>query len=166
MGGRRCGGARGCALLRGAGSAPSPRGRGYVYLRETWGPLVAFLYGWALLLVIASGAIAAIAVTFADYTLALTGLPRRLGLPLAVASIVLVSGINYFGVRPGAIVQNVFTVLKLLALAALVGVGLLAGLPPSEPSPVAAPSAIGAALVPVLFTYGGGSRPISSPRRW
>ena len=67
----------------------------------------------------------------------------------------LVSGINYFGVRPGAVVQNVFTVLKLLALAALVGVGLLAGLPPSEPSPVAAPSAIGAALVPVLFTYGG-----------
>jgi APA family basic amino acid/polyamine antiporter len=41
-------------------------GGGYVYLREAWGPLPAFLYGWALLLVIASGAIAAIAVTFAD----------------------------------------------------------------------------------------------------
>jgi basic amino acid/polyamine antiporter, APA family len=144
------------ALCFGELGQRSPRaGGGYVYLRETWGPLAAFLYGWALLLVIASGAIAAIAVTFADYTLALTGLPRRLGLPLAVASIVLVSGINYFGVRPGALVQNVFTVLKLLALAALVGVGLLAGLPPSEPSPAAAPSAIGAALVPVLFTYGG-----------
>jgi APA family basic amino acid/polyamine antiporter len=130
-------------------------GGGYVYLRETWGPLAAFLYGWALLLVIASGAIAAIAVTFADYTLALTGLPRRLGLPLAIASIVLVSGINYVGVRPGAVVQNVFTVLKLLALAALVGVGLVAGLPPSEASPAAAPGAIGTALVPVLFTYGG-----------
>jgi APA family basic amino acid/polyamine antiporter len=130
-------------------------GGGYVYLRETWGPLAAFLYGWALLLVIASGAIAAIAVTFANYTLALTGLPSRLGLPLAIAAIVLVSGINYFGVRPGGVVQNVFTVLKLLALAALVGVGLLAGLPPSEPARTAAPSAIGAALVPVLFTYGG-----------
>ena len=130
-------------------------GGGYVYLRETWGPLPAFLYGWALLLVIASGAIAAIAVTFADYTLALTGLPRRLALPLAIGAIVLVSGVNYFGVRPGALVQNVFTVLKLLALAALVGFGLLAGLPPSEPSPAAAPGTIGAALVPVLFTYGG-----------
>ena len=64
-------------------------GGGYVYLRETWGPLPAFLYGWALLLVIASGAIAAIAVTFADYTLALTGLPRRLALPLAIGAIVL-----------------------------------------------------------------------------
>jgi APA family basic amino acid/polyamine antiporter len=130
-------------------------GGGYVYLRETWGPLAAFLYGWGLLLVIASGAIAAIAVTFADYTLALTGLPRRLALPLAIGAIVLVSGVNYFGVRPGAVVQNVFTLLKLLALAALVGAGLLAGLPPSAPSPAAAPSAIGAALVPVLFTYGG-----------
>src|SRR2546427_12340275 len=48
-------------------------GGGYVYLRETWGPLPAFLYGWALLLVIATGAIAAVAVTFANYTLALAG---------------------------------------------------------------------------------------------
>ena len=130
-------------------------GGGYVYLRETWGPLPAFLYGWALLLVIASGAIAAIAVTFADYTLALTGLPRRLALPLAIGAIVLVSGDQLRRCAARRVVQNVFTVLKLLALAALVGVGLLAGLPPSEPSPAAAPSAIGAALVPVLFTYGG-----------
>ena len=130
-------------------------GGGYVYLRETWGPLAAFLYGWALLLVIASGAIAAIAVTFADYTLALTGLPRRLALPLALGAIVLVSGINYFGVRPGAVVQNVFTLLKLLALAALVGVGLEAGLPSAHATVPAVPSALGAALVPVLFTYGG-----------
>jgi APA family basic amino acid/polyamine antiporter len=130
-------------------------GGGYVYLRETWGPLPAFLYGWALLLVIASGAIAAIAVTFADYTLALTGLPRPLALPLAIGAIVLVSGVNYLGVRPGATLQNVFTLLKLVALAALVGAGLLAGLPPTVPSPPAAPTALGAALVPVLFTYGG-----------
>ncbi len=130
-------------------------GGGYVYLREAWGPLPAFLYGWALLLVIASGAIAAIAVTFADYTLALTGLSRRLALPIAIAAIVLVSGVNYLGVRPGATLQNVFTVLKLLALAVLVGTGLLAGLPPPAPPPAAAPGAFGAALVPVLFTYGG-----------
>jgi APA family basic amino acid/polyamine antiporter len=130
-------------------------GGGYVYLRETWGPLPAFLYGWALLLVIASGAIAAIAVTFADYTLALTGLSRRFALPLAVAAIVFVSGVNYFGVRPGAVLQNLFTLLKLLALAVLVIAGLAAGLPPTGPAPPAAPSAFGAALVPVLFTYGG-----------
>ena len=130
-------------------------GGGYVYLRETWGRLPAFLYGWALLLVIASGAIAAIAVTFADYTLTLTGLPRRFALPVAIGAILLVSGVNYLGVRPGAVVQNVFTLLKLVALAALVVVGLAAGLPPAGPAPAAAPGAFGAALVPVLFTYGG-----------
>ena len=52
-------------------------GGGYVYLREAWGSLPAFLYGWALLLVIATGAIAAVALTFADYALALAGLPAR-----------------------------------------------------------------------------------------
>jgi APA family basic amino acid/polyamine antiporter len=130
-------------------------GGGYVYLREAWGPLPAFLYGWALLLVIASGAIAAIAVTFADYAVALTGLPSRLTLPLAIAAIFLVSAVNYLGVRPGAVVQNVFTVLKLLALGLLVVVGLAAATSPDLPPPAAAPRAVGAALVPVLFTYGG-----------
>jgi basic amino acid/polyamine antiporter, APA family len=130
-------------------------GGGYVYLRETWGPLPAFLYGWALLLVIASGAIAAIAVTFADYTLALTGLPARFALPLGVAAILFVSAVNYLGVRPGAVVQNLFTLLKLAALAALVVIGLAAGLPSAAPPPPGAPTAFGAALVPILFTYGG-----------
>ncbi len=130
-------------------------GGGYVYLRETWGPLPAFLYGWALLLVIASGAIAAIAVTFADYTLVLTGLSTRFTHPLAIAAILFVSAINYLGVKPGAVVQNLFTLLKLAALAALVVVGLAAGLPPAAPPPAGVPTALGAALVPILFTYGG-----------
>jgi APA family basic amino acid/polyamine antiporter len=130
-------------------------GGGYVYLREAWGPLPAFLYGWALLLVIASGAIAAIAVTFADYALALTGLPPRFTLPLAIAAILFVSAVNYLGVRPGAMVQNIFTVLKLLALAALVVAGLAAGPLPAPSEPLGSPHAFGAALVPVLFTYGG-----------
>src|SRR5207245_8828005 len=140
-------------------------GGGYVYLRETWGPLPAFLYGWTLLLVIATGAIAAIAVTFANYALALAGLPQRLTVPLAVGAIVLVSGINYVGVRPAAVTQNVFTVLKLVALAALIAAGLLAApstalygpLPPST-APAGGGEvgvAVGAALVPLLFTYGG-----------
>src|SRR6266550_4451194 len=63
-------------------------GGGYVYLRETFGPLSAFLYGWTLVLIIATGAMAAVAVTFADYTLALVGLPHRFSMPLAVAAIV------------------------------------------------------------------------------
>jgi basic amino acid/polyamine antiporter, APA family len=136
-------------------------GGGYVYLRETWGPLPAFLYGWTLLLVIATGAIAAVAVLFADYALALLGWPSGWTLPLAVTSIVVLSGVNYLGVRPGAFTQNLFTVLKLLALALLVGVGLIWAAPPLPVAPAAATTggnaivAFGAALVPVLFTYGG-----------
>src|SRR5207237_7982917 len=82
-------------------------GGGYVYLRETWGPLPAFLYGWALLLVIATGAIGAVSVTFARYALALLALPERLSGPVATAAIALLSGINYVGVQPAAATQNV-----------------------------------------------------------
>src|SRR2546426_8586688 len=143
-------------------------GGGYVYLRETWGPLPAFLYGWALLLVIATGAIAAVAVTFANYALALAGLSARLTVPVAIGAIALLSGINYLGVKLAAVTQNVFTILKLAALAALIVAGLStvtsAALYRPLP-PVTAPGgvvgvvgvavAVGAALVPILFTYGG-----------
>jgi basic amino acid/polyamine antiporter, APA family len=133
-------------------------GGGYVYLRETFGPLPAFLYGWTLVLVIATGAIAAVAVTFADYTLALFGLPHRYSVPLAIAAIVLLSGINYVGVRPAAITQNVFTILKLLALAVLIGTAFAVLLGSNGPVVVqsnAGSGSLGAALVPILFTYGG-----------
>ena len=132
-------------------------GGGYVYLRETWGPLPAFLYGWTLVLVIATGAIAAVAVTFASYTLALAEVSEQLTVPLAVGTIVLLAGINYVGVRPAAITQNIFTVLKLAALATLIGAGLFLAAPTVSyrvlPSPTV--SSFGAALVPILFTYGG-----------
>src|SRR5437879_5182148 len=104
-------------------------GGGYGYRRETWGPLPAFLYGWALLLVIATGAIAAVAVTFANYALALAGLSARLTVPVAIGAIALLSGINYLGVKPAAVTQNVFTVLKLAALAVLIGAGVFAVTP-------------------------------------
>jgi APA family basic amino acid/polyamine antiporter len=132
-------------------------GGGYVYLREAFGALPAFLYGWTLVLVIATGAIAAVAVTFADYTLALLGLPHRFSVPLAVAAIVFHAAINYIGVRPAAVTQNIFTLLKLIALAVLIGAGLgmaVPGLPAVGPSGHPA-AGLGAALVPVLFTYGG-----------
>src|SRR5689334_6054113 len=145
--------------------ARRPRaGGGYVYLRDAFGPVPAFLYGWALLLVIATGATAAVAVTFASYTVALLGLPLRATLPLAIGAIALLSAVNYVGVKPAAVTQNVFTILKLAALAALVAVGLFASrpnLPQPPPSSTAlggeghAMVALGAALVPVLFAYGG-----------
>ena len=93
---------------------------------------------------------------------ALTGLPLALTRPFAVGAIVLLAGINYVGVAPGAITVNILTVLKLAALATVIVVGLaLAPAISSQPAAeAAAPAAtgsshFGAALVPVLFTYGG-----------
>src|SRR5206468_1384726 len=110
--------------------ARRPRaGGGYVYLRETFGPLPAFLYGWALLLVITSGACAAVAKTFAGYVLNLTGLPEHFTVPIAVGAIVLLAGINYVGVKPASVTQNIFTLLKLVALTALIVAGLTLSVP-------------------------------------
>jgi APA family basic amino acid/polyamine antiporter len=136
-------------------------GGGYVYLRDAFGRLPAFLYAWTLLLVIATGAIAAVAVTFATYAASLLGFGPGARVPLAVGAIVLLSAINYVGVKPGAVTQNVFTLLKLAALAALIAAGLLLSHPtplPGRMAPLAAGSevlAVGAALVPVLFAFGG-----------
>lgn len=136
-------------------------GGGYVYLRDAYGRLPAFLYAWTLLLVIATGAIAAVAVTFASYTAALLGLGTAARLPLAIGAILLLSAISYVGVRPGAITQNVLTVLKLGAVAILIGAGLTLtpALPVTEPLPPLPGREIvlsfGAALVPVLFAFGG-----------
>ena len=144
-------------------------GGGYAYLRDAFGPLPAFLYAWSLLLVIATGATAAVAVTFASYAAPLLGLGEGARTALAVGAIALLSLVNVVGVAPGALTQNVLTVLKLAAVAALVVVGLLApaasaATPAAAPlaAPLAAPSglggvalALGTALVPVLFAYGG-----------
>src|SRR5438105_12319787 len=94
------------------------------------------------------------------------GSPPELTVPVAIGAIALVSGINYVGVKPAAVTQNVFTILKLAALAALIVAGLVLAVPstvlhhPPPPSTdrggvVGVVVALGAALVPILFTYGG-----------
>jgi len=145
----------------------------YAYLREAFHPLLGFLYGWALLFMIETGAIAAVSITFAEYTLRLLGRDGVNALPLAVAAIVLVGGINALGIKPGSRVLNILVVLKVLALALLIGFGLLipvtadggAGLATTLGAGLQTPSegggvhlailAMGAALVPVMFSFGG-----------
>ena len=133
----------------------------YVYLREAFGPLAGFLFGWTMLLVIYSGSTAAVATIFASYASALFGLPAGAATPLAAGALVFVSGINLFGIRLGAQIQNAFSLLKLLAVAALVGCGLyLAGIGSGGHAVLAVDAArsgagfMGAAL-PVLFAYSG-----------
>jgi APA family basic amino acid/polyamine antiporter len=152
------------AFIYGELGRRAPRaGGGYVYLRDAFGPLPAFLSGWALLLAVATGAIAAVAVTFANYFVALTGLGGGAVLPLAAGAILLLSAVNVLGVAPGAYTQNVFTVLKLAGIAVLCALAVLPGAPPHQAvaplvaahSSLGAFGAIGIALVPILFSYGG-----------
>lgn len=139
-----------------------PRAGGqYVYLREAWHPLAGFLYGWALLLLIETGAMAAVAITFAEYTLRLAGRAGASPQPIAVSAIVVLSGVNYLGVRLGSRVLNVLVVLKVAALGVLM---FAAWLQPASPdwltghrAPDGTESALtfGIALIPIVFAYGG-----------
>ena len=135
----------------------------YAYLRDAYGPTPAFLYGWSLLLVIQSGGMAAVAITFARYFLDLAPLPVSEG-AIASTVLLLLVGINCLGVRAGGTVQSGLMVIKILAIAALVIAGLaFASAHPELNAPVrgadaAAPGllpAIGAAMTPVMFAYGG-----------
>jgi APA family basic amino acid/polyamine antiporter len=134
----------------------------YAYLREAFHPKVAFVYGWVLLLVTQSGGMAAVAVTFARYLGELWTVP----LPesaLAVVALAALTLVNCLGVKAGNDVQSALMVLKTLAIAALVAVGLAAfdasqmPLTPvlDRPPSLDLIAAFGAALVPVLFAYGG-----------
>jgi APA family basic amino acid/polyamine antiporter len=150
----------------------------YVYLREAYGPLVGFIYGWTSFLIIQTGGIAALAVGFAEYSayfipvfslnnyvLNLDGFTVSTGQLLAVFSIGLFTLVNYFGIRSGSFVQNFFTILKLIAIGILVIAGLVmvinSGTLPSTsedpvlPSGSALLAAIGVSLIAVLWTFDG-----------
>ncbi|MES2753263.1 MAG: amino acid permease [Pseudomonadota bacterium] len=133
----------------------------YAYLRDAYGPLPAFLYGWSLLLVIQSGGMAAVAITFARYFLELSGWPVAPGW-VAAGVLALLTAINCLGVRAGASVQSGLMLLKIVAIAGLVLGALIFATPhPALTASVAQPGglgllgAFGAALTPVMFAYGG-----------
>jgi basic amino acid/polyamine antiporter, APA family len=145
----------------------------YAYLRDAWHPSVAFLYGWGLLLVIQSGGMAAVAVTFARYTLELTGVAMPEWL-LATGTLAILTAINCLGVRSGTNTQTALMLLKLAAIGMLLVAGGLWGTAAAASNPAhAAPSRLGflAAMTPVMFAYGGWqtasfmSAELKNPRR-
>lgn len=151
------------ALVYAELSARRPEvGGQYAYLREAYHPSVAFLYGWALLLVTQTGGMAAVAVIFGRFFRSLTGVawPEW---TIALAAISALTVINCFGVRAGSGVQSVLMVLKIGAVLALIASGLWhAPAAGAASAPLAAGprgfslwTAFGAALAPVLFAYGG-----------
>jgi basic amino acid/polyamine antiporter, APA family len=129
----------------------------YAYLRDGYHPAVAFTYGWALLLVIQTGGMAAVAVTFARYLRELTdlALPEPV---IAAVGIVLLAVVNCLGVRSGSTVQSALMVLKITAVLGVVAAGMLAVRPELTPGAAAGGVtllAFGAAMGPVMFTFGG-----------
>jgi APA family basic amino acid/polyamine antiporter len=136
----------------------------YAFFREAFHPLVGFLHGWSLLLIIQSGATAAVAVACGEYIVALAGLSPGLATPIAVALLLALVAFHSSGIKPGAVLINIITIGKTLAIAALViGAFLLAGdsglvLRPLVPPALHGPglvSAFFAGLVPAMFAYGG-----------
>jgi APA family basic amino acid/polyamine antiporter len=134
----------------------------YAYLRTAYGPIFGFLYGWAYLFIISSGAIAALAIAFATYLAVLVPLNQRGITIVAVISIICVTLINIYRVKAGEVFASVFTGLKLAGIAAIVVVGLFMGDPELLSSGHAASvfggslfNAFGLALVGVLWSYGG-----------
>src|SRR5215831_10613724 len=145
-----------------AAQRPLLIGGQYAYLREAYHPAVGFMYGWALLLVIQTGGMAAVAVTFARYFREITHLPAPDG---AIAAIVLalLTIINCLGVKAGSAVQSILMLIKILALVLMVIFAVtLTGLPqlqlaPALDQPVSFGmiAAFAAAIGPVMFSYGG-----------
>jgi len=146
-------------------STVMPRvGGQYAFFREAFHPLVAFLHGWSLLFIIQSGATAAVAVAFAEYLKPLFNLPERFVAPLAVAILLGLAAFHALGVKPGAVLINIITFGKTLAIAALIigafvltkqsGVTFEQVTPPDLKG-FGLVSAFFAGLVPTMFAYGG-----------
>lgn len=161
----------------------------YIYLDRAYGPFVAFLYGWALFAVIQSGSIAALAYVFAEYTTQIVRLPEAsepfrsmaLHLPLigdiapfkelgvkalATTVILILTAVNYLGVRFGGVLQNIFSIAKMSAMLGLVllvaftpGIGQPANLTTASqvihPTGLAWWAAVAAALQGAFWAYDG-----------
>jgi basic amino acid/polyamine antiporter, APA family len=145
-----------CAELS---SAFPQTGGVYVFLREMFSPAAGFLWGWAMFWSMHSGIIAAIAVIFARYLAGVLPIGGAAIPGVAVGAIVLLSAVNYFGVRPGSAVQTGLTLTKVVAIAILLAVLFGAGAShlPVAGAGVAATDARGflRALVAGLFAFGG-----------
>lgn len=150
-----------------AGAFPQTGGI-YVFIRNAFGRLPAFLFGWAELAIIRAAAVGAIATTFAEYLLRVLGFDPSIA-PydgyvhfVAAGAIALISVLNIIGVRWGSLVQNVTTVAKYFGLLFIIIVAIAIGLPktgghftPVAPSGSFSITPFGLALVSVLWAYDG-----------
>lgn len=137
-------------------------GGDYVYLKKSYGPMAGFLYSWTCLLVMRTGAIAAVAFIFAEYFVSFLSLDRSLVKLVAIAIVLILSFINMRGLRQGKRLQNISAVVKVATLMGIIVFGLLSkkgNVSNFHPLPVTGETGLlpllGLALIPILWTYGG-----------
>ncbi len=129
----------------------------YVFLKESWSPAFGFLWGWAMLWSMHTGIIAAIATVFARYAAVFVPMDPWMLRAVAVTVIIVLSAVNYVGVKHGGVVQNIFTAAKLAAIVAVIAAGLAwSGVVTNVPD-TANVTARGfiLAIAAGLFAYGG-----------
>jgi basic amino acid/polyamine antiporter, APA family len=154
-------------LAEAAGAFPQTGGV-YVYIREAWGRLPAFLFGWSELVMIRAAALGAISTTFAEYFVRVMGhdpgvapYSRHVHY-IAAAAIIVTAAFNYVGVRTAGTVQNITTLAKVGGLLAIIALAFAVGLPQTggHYTPIVPPGSFsmapfGLALVSVLWVYDG-----------
>jgi amino acid transporter len=158
----------GALTLAEAASAFPATGGVYVFIREAWGRLAAFLFGWSELVMIRAAALGAISTTFAEYFIRVTGHDPSLA-PyshyvhyIAAAAIIITAIFNYVGVRTAGTVQNLTTLAKVGGLLFIILLAFAIGLPrtgghytPVAPAGSFKFASFGLALVSVLWVYDG-----------
>ena len=159
----------GALCLAELASAYPQTGGTYVFIERAYGPVVGFLYSWAKFLIMRTGSLGIMAVAFAGFCMTFMDLgpdvPPWTGKLIACGVILAVTGINIIGVRTGMTVQNVLTAIKIVCLVGIIVVGAAFALGWLEThavdiTPVAAKEGpllllFGAALIPVMWTFGG-----------
>jgi basic amino acid/polyamine antiporter, APA family len=131
----------------------------YAYLRDAYHPIVAFLYGWTLLLVVQTGGMAGAAIIFGRYFCELFGLSVSEQV-VATLALAILTAINCLGVRAGSNVQSVLMLIKLVAIVLLIGVGCFGPVKTNLgavelPTDSGGFAGLARAMAPVLFAYGG-----------
>ncbi|HEY7097720.1 MAG TPA: amino acid permease [Terriglobales bacterium] len=152
------------ALTYGEMAAMKPEAGGlYVYIRDAFGPMPAFLYGWAMFLAISSGTIASLAVAFSTYLNAVLPLGPVTSKLISVLTIVLVTAVNVWGTRKSSDFQNWTTLIKVLMILSMCAVLLFLGRGysatasaiPAGTVNVALLSKFGLGMIGVLWAYEG-----------
>jgi amino acid transporter len=144
-----------------AGALPNTGGI-YVFVREGWGRLAAFLFGWTQLVMVRAAALGALAITFAEYLLRVLDRDQALAPYVAAAAIAITCVSNILGIRFGAAIQNLTTLAKYGGLVVIIVLALTIGLPatgghytPLAPAGSFSVAAFGLALVSILWAYDG-----------